>query len=224
MNIINGRHIGFAQNVISMTQLNGSLIALTSDHKLLSRSRFEEDKLKPWTPLGDITPAGRTIATASLKTDRRQQHSDWTYIATTSDRLIRARFPNTQSVDFGEANRVLSMAISGSKLYAATNDKKLWRRDALTKDVSWDYIGHANDVVAMGAFGGVPIGADYRGGWLVAATNDGNTSKVWMRDNLPSNTNWVPIADFGVNNITAMTAVSVNHWSREGLRKVPVPI
>src|SRR5262249_34061083 len=146
------------------------------------------------------------------KTDRHQQHS-FTYIATSSDRLIRAQFPNTQSVDFGEANGVVSMAaISGFTLYAATNDNKLWRRDALRKDVSWDLIGHANEVVAMGA-----IGFGY--GWLLVATNDG---KIWMRDNQPSDMNWVPINELGVNNVKAMTAVSVIHWSSAGLPRVPV--
>jgi hypothetical protein len=221
MNTINGRHLGHVENVISMTELSGSLIALTSDHKLLSRSRFEEDKLKPWTAFGDISFAGRAIA-ALPKTGRQQ--NNWTYIATSSDRLMRRGSVNsTQFTDFGEANGVVAMAAAFGQLYAATNDNKLWRRDAFSQGVSWDPIGHANNVVAIGAIGGIPIGADYLGGWLVAATNEGNTGTIWMRDNRPSDATWAPISDFG-GKITAMTAVSVNHWSRPGLRKVLLPV
>jgi hypothetical protein len=60
------------------------------------------------------------------------------------------------------------MAATGGKLFAATNDNKLWWRDPAGGSGHWDQIGHANDVVAM-------AGMNRR---LFAATKD---NKLWWR-------------------------------------------
>ena len=51
----------------------------------------------------------------------------------------------------GHANGVVAMAAINSKLFCATTDGKLWARDPLLSDVSWQEIGFARDVVAMAA-------------------------------------------------------------------------
>jgi len=51
----------------------------------------------------------------------------------------------------GHANDVVAMAAINNKLFVATSDNNLWRRDPVGQDVNWDHIGHANDVVAMAA-------------------------------------------------------------------------
>jgi LysM repeat protein len=79
------------------------------------------------------------------------------------------------------------------RLFAATNDNRLWVRDPVLSDVNWQHIGHANNVRAM-AFGN---------SMLFAATSD---NRLWVRDPVLSDVNWQHIGH--ANNVVGMTFVN----------------
>lgn len=82
-----------------------------------------------------------------------------------------------------------------SPLFAATRDNRLWARDLALSDVSWQEIGHANDVVAMAATGGKLFAAD-------------RYNRLWARDPVLSNINWQHIGH--ANDVVAMAAAPLD--------------
>jgi hypothetical protein len=226
MGLINGKHIGQTNNVVSMAVYRQELYGVTRDQKLW-RARFVDGPIQAstvWTQIGSILPFRPGVLAIG-------SNGGACMFNATNDRLWIAQFPlDPQSdiafSDHGEANGVVAMTGDGANLYAATNDNKLWRRrNPLAKNISWHPICHANEVVAMAAIGGDP---DYdrlttidsvNDGWLLGATNDANIGKIWIRDSRPFSMKWVPLDYFGVK-ITAMTAVSVDYWSKPGSPRV----
>ena len=55
--------------------------------------------------------------------------------------------------DVGHANDVVAMAAMEGRLFAATSDNTLWRRDAVSTPIDWTHIGHANSVTGLAATG-----------------------------------------------------------------------
>jgi hypothetical protein len=94
----------------------------------------------------------------------------------------------------GPADKVVAMAASERRLFAATSDNQLWMCDPVPQAVQWRHVGHANNVVAMAA-------AD---GKLFAATSDG---QLWTRDPVPQNVNWDAIGSVPAT-FTTMTGAS----------------
>ena len=194
------RHIGAAESVISMTEFNNDLYALTSHGRLWSRSRYEEDKLRTWKVRGSTRYKAGHIAEVAgylyIPQNDRLRMQTW-YLIDEEDQSF---------ADWGEANGVVAMTSDASRLYAA-NDNKLWRRSQpITKNLPWDLIGHTSgEVVAMGAIGGEPYDNpvspapfdSLKDGWLLAVRMRVTSGKIWIRDSRPFDTNWVELASFG---------------------------
>ena len=97
--------------------------------------------------------------------------------------------------EVGHANNVVAMAAMDGRLFAATSDNTLWRRDAVSTPVDWTHIGHANSVTGLAA----------TGGRLFCATSD---NRLWTRDATPGDLNWSPIGH--ANSVVAMAAQNGN--------------
>jgi len=110
--------------------------------------------------------------------------------------------------------RVTAMTALNRKLFATTDDNKLWWRDPLESSANWEHIGHANHVVAMTAINCK----------LFAVTSD---NKLWWREPVGSDVDWEHIgqADYVVAMAAAngkLFAATQNNklWWREPLRSV----
>src|SRR4029453_11347001 len=89
------------------------------------------------------------------------------------------------------AQTVAVRSFPNAKLFAATSENKVWARDPVFRDVAWQDIGHANNVVAMTGLGGR----------LFAATSD---DKLWTREPRLQDAPWVEIGQAG--DVVAMAA------------------
>ncbi len=80
-----------------------------------------------------------------------------------------------------------------NKLIATTSSNLLWMRDPTASDIIWEGIGHANNIVGLGATNGM----------VYSVTSD---NKLWKRDAYPYNVNWTQIGT--ANNITTLAGVN----------------
>ncbi len=93
----------------------------------------------------------------------------------------------------GHASQVTALAAWNGKLYATTDNDKLWRRDTVSQDIPWEFLGHADGVVGLAAANGL----------LFCATNVG---KLWQR---PVEGFDVPWAEIGhAQQVSAMTSLN----------------
>ena len=54
----------------------------------------------------------------------------------------------------GHADNIVAMTAIHGKLFAATQDNKLWMREPVASDISWQHIGHADNIVALATING----------------------------------------------------------------------
>lgn len=102
---------------------------------------------------------------------------------------IRAR---ARLATAGSNRTVTIRSATNAKLFAATRDNRLWARDSQLRDIAWQQIGAANNVVGMA----------WLGNRLFAATRD---NRLWVRDPVLLPLPWAPIGH--ANAVVAMTAL-----------------
>jgi hypothetical protein len=188
---------------------DGKLFAARSDNTLVAAD-----------PLLSFPPAWQTIGHANsvvaMAAVKNSQFPNGKLFAVTSDNNLWARDPvlskaNWQligPVNIGPANHVTAMAaisknaqFPNGKLFAATSDNKLLARDPVLSNVSWQPIGHANNVVGMAAVDDTQVPQFPNGGKLFAATSD---NKLWIRDPALYDIPWHHIGH--ANSVTTMTS------------------
>ncbi|GIG88141.1 hypothetical protein [Plantactinospora endophytica] len=162
---------------------------------------------------GTVTNTGSTIVPLQLRTnDNIPGNGSGAFTATYTTCYTDGDFRRA-----GHANGVRAMASAAGRLYAVTNDDKLWVRDPVPQDSVWTHIGQASGVRALAGTTtqlyaattgnqlvvrglepwNVPwtaIGHAYNvttmtllGGKLYAVTSDG---LLWDRDLTPADINW----------------------------------
>jgi hypothetical protein len=103
-----------------------------------------------------------------------------------------------QWLSIGHANNTVDVTAADGRLFAATNDNKLWVREIRHKDTNWQHIGHANNVAALAT----------ANGRLYAATRD---NKLWVRSTASQDVPWAYVGH--ANNVRAMTGVGTRLYA-----------
>jgi hypothetical protein len=158
--------VGHANDVVSMTAMDGRLFAATGDNRLWVRDAVDHEI--DWTPIGHANEVVGLAATGGR------------LFCATRDNRLWSREATPVELDWtpiGHANGVVGMTALNGSLFCATSDNLLWVRPPLLTDIDWTRIGHANDVRAMAAGGNS----------LYCTTVDGN---LWRRDPVLADVNW----------------------------------
>jgi hypothetical protein len=158
--------VGHANNVVSMTAMDGRLFAATGDNRLWVRDAVDHEL--DWTPIGHANDVVGLAATGGR------------LFCATKDNRLWSREATPVELDWtpiGHANGVVGMTALNGSLFCATSDNLLWVRPPLLTDIDWTQIGHANNVRAMAATGNS----------LYCTTADGT---LWRRDPVLSDVDW----------------------------------
>jgi hypothetical protein len=161
-------HVGHANGVRAMAMWGSSLLAITDDAQMWSRSLVEANV--NWAPAGAAPlPAGLAVSNNQV------------YCAGRDNGLYAKADPFVAPWQhIGHANDVTAMTAAAGHLFCATRDNSLWMRDPVWQDVNWQRIGHANQVVSMTA----------TASGLVCATTD---NQIWQRPATAADVNWTVI-------------------------------
>jgi hypothetical protein len=124
-------HVGHANWVRAMAMWGPSLLAITDDAKMWSRSLVEANV--NWAPAGAAPlPAGLAVSNNQV------------YCAGQDNGLYAKADPFVAPWQrIGHANQVVSMTAMGGDPVCATTDNQIWRRPATAADVNWTVIGNA---------------------------------------------------------------------------------
>jgi hypothetical protein len=141
---LNWIHIGDAKNVVAMTASNNKLFASTSDNQLCLRDPVADPLVPRYSTPGsagegwyNIGHANQVVAMAFWATLHKGGSYDCEgygkLFAATSDNKLWWRVPeetNLEWMHIGHAIKFVAMTASNSKLFAVSDDFKLWCRDA----------------------------------------------------------------------------------------------
>ena len=113
-------------------------------------------------------------------------------------RRLSDSWPGGHWERIGHATRLRSMVACENTLFAADDANRLWIHDPIGQNVSWDHIGHANDVIALAS----PREAtQHQPICLYAITTD---HQLWRRTPALHDTEWRAIGD--VPDVIALAA------------------
>jgi hypothetical protein len=162
---------GHANDVVSMTALDGRIFAVTGDNRLWVRDAVTHEV--NWTPIGHANGVEGLAATGGR------------LFCATADNQLWTREAKPVEMDWtriGHANGVVGMTALDGTLFCATADNKLHVRPPVLSEVNWTHIGHANGVTALAAG---------NGNLYCAAADRG----LYKRPPLLSDVDWTRVGD-----------------------------